>query len=428
MNLSTIANTIQSDITIKIVVSFLLGFLILVYYKKFLFWIPFLPYSGIWAYSQDNPEHYMFVNSYIEFLLVTFFMIWWFRERKERMSIGLFFMIMLAIPSFLNSKDHIFLSLFLFICLSGGAGVYSFFLKNMKSTISSGLIDKTVLIWIILGILIKFYITGRMGESVILQRGGGILGSNHVAGILFLLLPLVQSQLLALTGIVFLMIQFSRGIYIALAVYTLAWMFLVSARQAVKWLLVICLTMGFFSLISSAELVGEKGQVITFSEFLILRFRTADPGLPQVIERWKRDIRFNLQKDALTIAQEVEYTGIGFGGFRWSLRSLGYPNEVLFSHPHNMFLTTLVEGGLIFALAFAGFVIYLLVLAYNVSKPAFVGLLTWTFYGLLGGEIYEVGGFATAGDYYYLMFVVAFLVYQRREKMKPNLPLHFSSV
>lgn len=350
MNLSSIANTIQSDITVKIVVSSLLGFLILVYYKKFLFWIPFLPYSGIWAYSQDNPRQYMFVNSYIELLLVIFFMTCWFRERKDRMSIWLFFMIMLAVPSFLNSKDHIFLSLFLFICLLGGAGVYSFFLKNMESTISSRLIDKTVLIWIILGILIKFYITGRMGESVILQRGGGILGSNHVAGILFLLLPLVQSQLLALTGIIFLMIHFSRGIYIALAVYMLAWMFLVSARQAVKWLLVICLIIvGFFSLISSAEVVGEKDQVISFSQFLMTRFKIGEAGLPEVIERWKRDRRFDLLNDALTIAQEVEYTGIGFGGFAWRVQSLGYPNELLYSNPHNTLLTTLVEGGLIFA-------------------------------------------------------------------------------
>ena len=39
---------------------------------------------------------------------------------------------------------------------------------------------------------------------------------------------------------------------------------------------------------------------------------------------------------------------------------------------------------------------------------------SWVIYGLYSGSIYVCGGFATAGDYYYLMFVTAYVVYMRK--------------
>ena len=45
-----------------------------------------------------------------------------------------------------------------------------------------------------------------------------------------------------------------------------------------------------------------------------------------------------------------------------------------------------------------------------------MGLLTWVFYQMYTGNIYEAGGFVTAMNYYYLLFVAAYLTHLANKK------------
>ena len=131
-------------------------FILLSLPRWFLVWIPFLPVLGIWMVSSWGiPREFYFVQSYIEFAFIIFFVTWWLISKKNRTSIYLIGFALLSIPSFLNSKGHFYLTLFLFLCLLGSAGVYTFFLDNMKKIIKRRIVDISVLTWIILGTFIR---------------------------------------------------------------------------------------------------------------------------------------------------------------------------------------------------------------------------------------------------------------------------------
>jgi len=388
----------------------------------FLFWIPLLPYAGIWIYAPDNPRAYMFVSSYIELSLAFLFLYRFFTSQKDDMAIWLFAMVSLSLPSLYNAyyHGHFLLSLFLFLCLLSGSGLYLLYRDHMHLIDRFYLVDLSVLLWLALGIFIKFYIGARLNQPWFIQRGGGVLGSNHVAGILFLLLPFVRARLVALIAILFLIIQLSRGIYLALFVYITLWAFFINPKQAFRWMAAIAITgtAGFF-LLEHLSFTSEYG-LVTVKDYFVSRLKMFYGfDLQAILTGLLSDSRWDITDTAWIVGRQVSMTGIGFGGFLWGLARLGDP--LLYSNAHNMFVTLLVEGGLAFTVGFAGFLVYLLIHSFRISKKIFIGLATWVFYGLYSGEIYEVGGMVTAGDYFVFLFLVAAVCYKRQRDKCSNM-------
>jgi hypothetical protein len=388
-----------------------LSTLIVINYRKLLFWIPFLPFSGIWLYSAKNPKEWMFINSYVELMLGLFMFFRYFKVKVDGISALILVTIICAVPSLLNSWGHTFLSLFLFLCLLFGLGIYKFFLCNMKEFLRSNLIDLSVLMLIFLGISIKVYISARLGESIFLQRGGGILGSNYIGGVLILLLPLVRSNYLKLLTIIFICLQVSRGLYATLFIFAFGWFVLVSKKQALITLMSVgFLLFALYLMFASSYLEADN---ITFSvkEFLLGRLRIFDV---QDIETFLLGVTTDQRVDMWEIGRmalgDNFLVGHGLGASAWVFDSFGYG---MASNFHNLYLTLLIEGGLFFFISFICLLAYLLIFSYRHEKTVFVGLFSWAFYGLFGGELYEVGGVATCGNYYYLLFVAAYLKFKR---------------
>lgn len=393
----------------------ILPIVFLVFYRWFLLWIPFLPVSGLWIASLGLSREFNFVQSYMELVLVFFFTIRWLTLKKDRVSVWLLGIALLSIPSLLNSSEHFFLSLFLFLCLLGGAGIYRFFLDNMKATIKTRMVDLTVLVWVCLGTFIKFYDAVLLSQDVLYQRGGSIWGSNHVAGIILLLLPLVKSRLVFALALMLMVFNFSRGIYLGLIVYGITWFFLVSRHKMLGSILSLCAIIAVGLALAPPEF---KNRVMNYfiERVAFQELNPNEVSINVIIERALNDDRWNIYSSALRMAEQVSWTGVGLGGFVWGLESMGYPGE--YSNAHDMYLTALTEGGLMFAIGLVCLLVYLLYRSFSISRPVFVGVLTWTVYGLYSGEIYEASRFLTAGDYYYLMFVLAYISYSYMNKVR----------
>jgi hypothetical protein len=284
----------------------------------------------------------------------------------------------------------------------------------MADALSSKLLEKTVLALLVLGVAIKFYTAARLGESVIVQRGGGIIGSNHIAGIFLLLMPLAGWGWLHFLVILFLFFNFSRGIYIAYVFYIVAYFFLVNRRNALVWTCCAAAVCSLYLYSTRKQTVVGCAGPVKMEEFVESRARI-DKGanINSVLIRTSQDQRFDLWRTSVSLARDSRYMGKGLGGFIFELKKMNYPESYQFSNAHSVYLNSLAEGGLLFALGLTAFIAWLLILSFRVDKAAFSGLLAWAVYGVYSGSIYVCGGFATAVDYYYLMWVAAFLAYKR---------------
>jgi O-antigen ligase len=302
-----------------------------------------------------------------------------------------------------NAGSHFFFSLFLLLCLICGAGVYQFFADHMEWMLKRRVADLSILLWVALGIFTKFYDAATLHEPVLYQRGGGIYGSNHVGGILILLLPFASSGVVMVIGYLFLLFNFSRGIWLAMGILVLLWGFTVNAKHAIKAAAAVALVLAFISL-----MVGADFRQVA-ADFARERYEGMSLDVMGQNERWE------IYDSAMEMAKKTSFVGVGLGGFVWGLSDeLGQqPN---FSNAHNLYLTSLAEGGILFALTLIAFLCFLTGWSFYIYRPAFCALATWTFYGFFSGEIYESANLATAGDYYCLLFVAAFLMYKTRQR------------
>lgn len=394
----------------EILAAIILPPVMLLFYPLFLLWIPLLELSGAWINSVTQlPRELRFVPMYMELIMVGAFFIRWLCGSKDKLSLFLLGLPILAAPSLFNADGHFFFSLFLFILLLCSPGVYGFFLAKMKWFMKINLVDWAVLLWVALGLIAKYYLSLKYGDLMIYQRGGGVWGSNYVGGILLLLLPLVKKPWVLAVGIAFLLIQFSLGIYMALVILAVGWLFVGNHRLVLGILggailiVIICISIPGLSQ-PVLEFLGQRlgtaaSQTGTLIAGLSLRISGSD--------RWQ------IWGAALEMAYKSGFIGVGFGGFAWGLASIG-SDLPLYSNAHNIYLTALAEGGLLFTVGLICLLVFALWRAYSVSKPVFIGLLAWMFYGLYSGEIYEASRGTSAANYYILMFVLAYLSYMRR--------------
>lgn len=397
-----------SLVTIKLLLALFLPVWFIRYYRWFLLWVPLFMVPGIyWVTTRYVPREYTFVECYIELVLVAGLFARWLRGRKDMVSVMIFFVGLSAVPSLVNSGDHFFFSLFLVLCLVMSAGVYQLFADEMEWMLDKRVVDLTILLWVGLGIFTKVYNAVRLDQSFLYQRSGGIWGSNHLGTILLLLIPFAHYRWVATLGVIFLLFNFSRGIWLALALLALLWGVTVSARRAVQGVAALAAVLLLVLLLLPANLRTMA------LEFAGDRYEGMSVDAMGQNERWQ------IYSSAMRMASATSYVGVGLGGYVWGLSEVLH-EQPRFSNAHNLYLTALAEGGVLHAVALLLFLGFLAVWAYMVHRRAFCVLVTWLFYGLYSGEIYNSANLATAGDYYTLLFVAAILMYHTRLQLQPG--------
>jgi hypothetical protein len=416
--------------------------------KWFFVCIPLLPLTGWWVYSYVKDPEMRFFATYVEFCLAYIFfirMVYSAKLDKNRLLIIL--MSLCSLPGLLGAGADIYLSVFLSSLLLLSSGVYDHlsqtvnsvldFRKNrsianrkvlggsiengslerekrvarvVRGVVWKGLFQKhyvelAVCVWIVLHFGVRFYFAEARDLDPVQMRAGAIWGTNHLIGILILLLPFVRSRIVFVAVMLTFLFSFSRGAYAAGVMYFMAERCFVPVRERVnyKWVIVL-LTVSFIYLVTPEVLLSRVG------DFWTVRLSSGGEvnSLGDLKSGFLADeYRTELQRLALTISEEHFFMGIGLGGFSSHLKEIGYPYQ--FSNAHNLYLTVLAEGGILLTLLVVIVMGYLMWRSFKVEKSIFVALVTFCFYGIFSGQIYEASTQVSLMDFYYLLFIWCYL-------------------
>lgn len=410
------------------------------YRRYFLLLIPFLPFAGLFIKSH-SPEM-DFIICYAELLILGIFALQEGFHLKDKTSLYLFFFPLLSLPSLLYAQGNLYQSVFIISLLSLSSFLYLFYLRNMEWLLNKNIFNLIVLVWIVFGILTHIYEGIKWGHLLsgglpvwfwaAMYRGGGMGGSNHMGGIILFFLPFIKDYRMLGLSTLFLLTTLSRGIYAPLLVFWIILFFRIfkvksrersleiflltqRGKRLLKAFLVFCI---MFCLIWC--FIFHQTYKAVFSTGVFYRIIGAESWGITVSEKVKnrllKDERFDIWRQSLKIFKETSYQGIGLGGFAWGQELIGV--TLLYSNAHNMYLTLLCEGGIFFFLGFIGLLLYMFHLAFRYNYDALISLAIFAFYGLYSGEIYEASGLASACDYYYLIFLLAYLTYMKKSKLK----------
>ena len=412
------------------------------YRRYFLLLIPFLGYASYIFMKEGRPPEMNFIICYAELLILSIFALQEGLHFKDKPSLYLFFFPFLSLPSLLCAQGNLYQSIFIIGLLSLSAFLYCFYLKNMEWLLNKNIFNLIVLVWVVFGISAKVYGGIMLGRTfplstwtyIVLTRSGGLGGSNHAGGIILFFLPFVKDyRILSLTTF-FLLSTFSRGIYAPLVIIWIILLFRIfkvrftkkkllevsllirKRNELLKALFLICI---IFCLIWHFIPQTYKAE---FSKEAFQRILGAESWGSTISEKIKnrtlKDDRWDIWGQSLRIFKKTSYQGIGLGGFAWGQELIGATYK--YSNAHNMYLTLLCEGGVFFFLGFMGLLFYMFRLAFRYSHSALISLEIFAFYGLYSGEIYEAAGMASACDYYYLIFLLAYLTYMKKLRIKEN--------
>lgn len=280
------------------------------------------------------------------------------------------------------------------------------------------LVTFTALAW-----FYKFAYGYQLGISPLLVRGGGVYASNQYISIAICLLPFVRQRWVLLLAVTTMLLQFSRGGFIALGL--LAALSALHRTQSVEapalQQLVNLRTLAVFVLAVAGGVVLLSFVAPDGFKFLLVRLigggafglnidladRLATLPLSELVtlasESAQRDDRNLIWSTALDIAAANHYVGVGAGSFVVAASALNA--ELLYSNAHNMYLTLLSELGLAPCLLFVSMLLVHLVRAYRCCAPAFAALSTFAIYGLFSGQIYETSSEASIAQFIVLLFV-----------------------
>jgi len=395
------------------------------YRRYFLLLIPFLQYAGLFL-KPHHPE-INFIISYAELLILGIFAFQEGFRLKDTTPQCLFLLPFLSLPSLLCAQGNLYQSIFIISLLSLSAFLYIFYLKNMEWFLNKNIFDLIVLVWIVFGILTKIYVGIMMGRAlplptwvyIIINRGGGLGGSNHAGGIILFFLPFVRDYRILSLATLFLFTTFSRGIYAPLILLWIILLFIRKKNELLKAFILLCIV---FCLIWNFIPHTDQNR-FSFSNYLFNRTIGISTSWGTTISekiknRIFKDTRWDIYGQALKIFKKTSYRGIGLGGFAWGQEFIGRTRK--YSNAHNLYLTLLCEGGIPFFLGFFGLLFYMFRLAFRYSRNGLISLSIFACYGLYSGEIYEASRLVSACDYYYLIFLLAFLTYMKKSKEIQN--------
>lgn len=406
---------------LRMFISLLFLFGAIKYRRYFLFTIPFLQYAGYVFMIKGRPPEMNFIIGYAELLILCLFALQY--RLRDKTSLFLFVFPLLSLPSLVCAQGNLYQSIFIITLLSLSAFLYQFYLKNMEWFLAKNIFNLIVLIWVSYGILTKIgqgvkygHLASYMepGSYGILSRGGGLGGSNHVAGIILMFLPFIKDYRIMVLCNVFLLFTFSRGVYVVLILFWIikivkSFSFMRIKKAALKTAF---LFLAVFFLFWNCTSEIYKAEVVNWA-----KQRTGiTSGIEGLYSRVANDARWEIYHQAKLISKETMFQGIGLGGFYWGQGLIGAKQE--FSNAHNLYLTVLSEGGIFFLFGFLGLLGYMFFLSSRYSRKALLSMVIFSIYGLSSGEIYEASGLASACDYYYLIFILAYLTYLKNVRLR----------
>lgn len=403
------------------ILSVLSNFIIYYYFKKKNYYIlllfPLFAFSGRWLYSLTHVENSIYF-SYFEIILSILIMKE-YKVKDENTRI-LYLLPLSSLPSLINISgfDNYLTTAFYFVILMTGVGYYGLFKQNMKRIVLDNIIEKIVIVWTILGIFYKITSSIEMDASFFLVRAGSSLwASNHQAMIILLFMPFIKRKWVLVLSIGFICLHFSRGVYMSLALYVILYFLFFSKINAAKLVAYTALPilLGLVFLNIAYPRIYDFGEDIIYSRFIYGGSSILDPmysgnstlTISDILQGFQNDDRTNIHEDALKITSTTNYMGIGLGNFLYGLYTIGSPRQ--YSNAHNLYYTLLSEGGILFLVIFSVFMVSILKKAFIYDRQVFISIVVFLFYGLFSGQIYESTSFRSCIDYFYIIFLLAYL-------------------
>lgn len=406
---------------VDFIFSFLSNFLILYFFNKKNFSIillfPLLAFSGRWLASYTSIPDSIYYG-YLEFFISILIFIHYGKLTKQNILLLLLPLSSLLSIFTINSSECLSTHIFFFLLMISGIGYFNLFSKKIKDLIEFNIIDKIIFIWLILGVYFRISTASQFQMSFLEARfGSSLWATNHISMIILLFLPLARNKYILFSSIFFLVIQFSRGVYGTLGLMFMLYFFIISPKKAIKLLLIsiiIILSTYFVLKLIQKEQVNKGVELLTnrlnnnsSSNSMTLNYNFIN----SIFEAVEKDERTEIRKAAWAISKETNYLGVGLGNFLEGIKSINYPSLV--SNAHNLYLTLLSEGGLLFLMTFLIIMIKIIFLAYKYDKKIFISLLCYMFYGFFNGQIYEESAFRSMIDFYYIIFIWTYLNYKK---------------
>ncbi len=265
----------------------------------------------------------------------------------------------------------------------------------------------------------------QLGIGPLLVRGGGVYASNQFIGVALCLLPFARSRVVAWLAIGTILLQFSRGGYLALIL-----IFALSSttrrrgapptalESLVRWgslaKLVSIVTVGLGILVLASPDTGKFlmirligggafGLNLEIAESLA-RLPLSDL-LSLANQSAQGDDRRLIWSAALQIANDNSWAGVGAGNFAAAAQALN--GELLYSNAHNLYLTLLAELGAAPCIVFITLLLRYAALAWCHQRTGFLTIITFAIYGLFSGQIYETASEVSIAQFVVLLHVFA---------------------
>jgi len=327
----------------------------------------------------------------------------------------------------ISGLDNYLIAIFYFVLLLSGVGYYGLFKENMKRIVSDNIIEKIVIIWTIFGIFYKLTSSIEMHVSFFIVRAGSSLwASNHQAMIILLFIPFIKRKWVLMLSIAFICLHFSRGVYMSLILYALLYFIFIGKDKAMKFAVYTIgpIMISIVILKIAYPQIYDFGKDIMYSRFIsggssiVIPIYSGNSTLTisDILQGFQNDDRANIRDDAFEIISTTNYMGIGLGNFMFGLKTIGSGRE--YSNAHNLYITLLSEGGLLFLIVFLLFMVSILKKAFIYDRQVFISIIVFLFYGLFSGQIYESTSFRSCIDYFYIIFLLAYLKNTQRLAIK----------
>jgi len=406
---------------IRIVISIIIFTIFVTLINLFPIFIPHLQYAGFFFMQRGLLEfNNSFVITYIELIILLIFMFKSKMKFTDKYSKLFFLLPVLALPTTVNAyfNGNIFSSIYLLILLGLMPFYYQFLLKKMNFYIKIKLVDYMILSLIVAGIFNKLYQGYVHGPELapymhpllygLVSRGGGMNASNHIGGIILILLPLISNKKVLYVAILFLIICFSRGIYFILGLFII-YVFFTNIYKIYKTTSINKQSLYVFIIFLVIFIIFIKILPQDFFDELVRNSINRLSAFSKVGE----NERFHVFSNAIDIFKESYYLGVGPANFYYGYDSISvdlYENK--YSNAHNLYLTLLVENGIGFLLLFLYIYVLMLYKSFHYNRKIFFSLSIFLLYGLFSGQLYETGmGKVSLYDYYYLMYLIAYIRY-----------------
>lgn len=343
-----------------------------------------------------------------------------------------------------NNLTELLNALTFAFALTCSLGYMAIFKRDLQAGVP--IADHMLLMFTLLAWFYKVAYGYQLGIGPLLVRGGGVYASNQYISIALCLLPFARQRWLALAVIATIVLQFSRGGYLALGIQLFATamasritgqrsvlselarprnvLILLGLLVAGPALLSLVAPDAFKFLLIRMVGGGAYGTNISLAESLSSLPLTDLIDL--ATESAEGDDRTLIWAAAFKIAEINSYVGVGAGNF--ASAAMAIDKALRYSNAHNMYLTLLSELGLGGCLVFVASLVIYGARAFAHNAAAFSALMTFAFYGLFSGQIYETAAEASITQFVVLLFVFANVDLSARQLVLPGVRVELPEV